>query len=151
VSNATDGPGGPVGADGPGGPVGADGPGGTVLGVGTDLVEVSRLSAALERTPALLHRLFTPAEQARCNRNKDPLPHLAARFAAKEAVMKSLGAGMSAMAFTDIEVVSGADGAPGVRLSGRARQVAERRGVATVLVSLTHTGDLAQAHAVACT
>lgn len=125
--------------------------GGAVTGVGTDLVEVSRLRDALERTPALLHRLFTPAEQARCRRNRDPMPHLAARFAAKEAVMKALGSGMSAMAFTDIEVVSGTDGAPGVRLSGRARQVAERRGVAVVHVSLTHTGDLAQAHAVACT
>lgn len=128
----------------------AGSPAGSVIGVGTDLVEVSRLREALERTPALLHRLFTPAEQSRCNRNKDPLPHLAARFAAKEAVMKSLGAGMSSMAFTDVEVVTGADGAPGIRLAGRALQVAQRRGVATVHVSLTHTGDLAQAHAVAC-
>lgn len=124
---------------------------GQVLGVGTDLVEVSRLRAALERTPALRHRLFTPTEQAHCGRNHDPLPHLAARFAAKEAVMKALGAGMSKMAFTDIEVRSDVDGAPSVRLAGRARQVADRRGAATVLVSLTHTGDLAQAHAVAVT
>ena len=124
---------------------------GRVVGVGTDLVEVHRLRAALDRTPAMLHRLFTPGEQSRCNRNQDPLPHLAARFAAKEAVMKALGSGMSAMAFTDIEVTSDAGGAPGIRLSGRARQVADRRGVATVHVSLTHTGDLAQAHAVATT
>ena len=126
------------------------GPGGLV-GVGTDLVVVHRVRAALDRTPALLHRLFTPGEQSRCNRNQDPLPHLAARFAAKEAVMKALGSGMSAMAFTDIEVTSEAGGAPGIRVSGRARQVADRRGVATVHVSLTHTGDLAQAHAVATT
>ncbi|UDY33853.1 holo-ACP synthase [Dermatobacter hominis] len=125
--------------------------GGRVVGVGTDLVEVPRLRAALERTPALLHRLFTPGEQSRCQRHEDPLPHLAARFAAKEAVMKALGKGMSAMAFTDIEVTSDGSGAPGVRLSGRARRVADERGVATVLVSLTHTGDLAQAHAVATT
>lgn len=123
---------------------------GAVVGVGTDLVEVSRLRDALERTPALLHRLFTPAEQAHGRRSRDPLPHLAARFAAKEAVMKSLGAGMSAMGFTDIEVVVDAEGAPTIRLSGRALQVAARRNVATVHVSLTHTGDLAQAHAVAC-
>lgn len=123
---------------------------GAVLGVGTDLVEVSRLRDALERTPSLLHRLFTPAEQAHGRRSEDPLPHLAARFAAKEAVMKSLGAGMSSMAFTEIEVVVGADGAPSVRLSGRAKRAADRRGAVTVHVSLTHTGDLAQAHAVAC-
>jgi holo-[acyl-carrier protein] synthase len=124
---------------------------GRVVGVGTDLVEVSRLRAALERTPALVHRLFTPAEQSRCQRHDDPLPHLAARFAAKEATMKALGKGMSAMAFTDIEVVSDASGAPSIRLSGRARQVAHGRGVATVHVSLSHTGDLAQAHVVATT
>ena len=128
----------------------AAGPG-RVVGVGTDLVEVPRLRAALDRTPALVHRLFTPGEQSRCGRHDDPLPHLAARFAAKEAVMKALGKGMSAMAFTDIEVTSDAGGAPGIRLSGRARQVADGRGVTTVLVSLTHTGDLAQAHAVATT
>ena len=122
---------------------------GRVVGVGTDLVEVSRLRDALDRTPALLHRLFTPGEQSRCQRHADPLPHLAARFAAKEAVMKSLGRGMSAMAFTDIEVTTDASGAPGIRLSGRARRVADERGVGAVHVSLTHTGDLAQAHAVA--
>ncbi|MBS1837217.1 MAG: holo-ACP synthase [Actinobacteria bacterium] len=131
-------------------PLGPEPTSGAVIGVGTDLVEVSRLRVALERTPALLHRLFTPAEQAHGRRSKDPLPHLAARFAAKEAVMKSLGSGMSAMSFTDVEVVVGADGAPSIRLSGRARQVAARRGVSVVHVSLTHTGDLAQAHAVAC-
>lgn len=122
---------------------------GSVVGVGTDLVEVSRLRDALERTPALAHRLFTPAEQSRCNRNRDPLPHLAARFAAKEAVMKSLGKGMSAMSFTDIEVVADPAGAPVIRLSGRARQVADAARVTDVRVSLTHTGDLAQAFAVA--
>jgi len=125
------------------------GPGGSVVGVGTDLVEVSRLRDALERTPALLHRLFTPAEQSRCNRNRDPMPHLAARFAAKESVMKALGRGMSAMAFTDIEVVADSAGAPGIRMSGRARRVADSIGVSEVRVSLTHTGDLAQAFAVA--
>ncbi len=62
---------------------------GTVVGVGTDLVAVDRLRTALDRTPSLLHRLFTPAEQARCGRHADPLPHLAARFAAKEATMKA--------------------------------------------------------------
>jgi len=125
----------------------SDGP--PVLGVGTDVVQVERLRTALDRTPALVHRLFTPAEQAACNRQKDPLPHLAARFAAKEAVMKSLGRGMSSMGFTDIEVTTDAAGAPGVRLSGRARQVADGLGVASWLVSLSHDGDIAHAIALA--
>ena len=122
---------------------------GGVVGVGTDLVEVDRLRTALERTPGLVHRLFTPAEQSRCARNKDPLPHLAARFAAKEAVMKALGRGMSAMAFTDIEVVTDATGAPSVRLAGRARQVADAAGVQRWSLSLTHDGGMAHAIALA--
>lgn len=117
--------------------------------MGTDLVDVERLRESLDRTPGLTHRLFTPAEQARCNRNADPLPHLAARFAAKEAVMKALGRGMSAMAFTDIEVQNDPSGAPGVRLSGRARQVADQIGVGSWLVSLTHEGATAHAIAIA--
>lgn len=124
-------------------------PPGTAIGVGTDLVDVDRLRGALDRTPGLMRRVFTPAEQARCNRNADPLPHLAARFAAKEAVMKALGRGMSAMAFTDIEVQSEPSGAPSVRLSGRARQVADEAGVGSWLVSLTHDGALAHAIVIA--
>jgi len=124
-------------------------PPGTTIGVGTDLVDVDRLRGALDRTPGLMRRVFTPAEQARCNRNADPLPHLAARFAAKEAVMKALGRGMSAMAFTDIEVQSEPSGAPSVRLSGRARQVADEAGVGSWLVSLTHDGALAHAIVIA--
>ncbi len=118
---------------------------GNVVGVGTDLVEVDRLRTALERTPGLSRRLFTPAEQARCARNKDPVPHLAARFAAKEATMKALGKGMSAMAFTDIEVVTDAAGAPSLRVAGRARQVADGLGVTSWSVSLTHDGGMAHA------
>ena len=146
MSNATDGPGGPVGADGPGGPVGADGPGGTVLGVGTDLVEVSRLSAALERTPALLHRLFTPAEQARCNRNKDPLPHLAARFAAKEAVSKCFTTGIGAeLSWKSISIYHGERSEPLVRLDEQGQALLAQVGGTDVRVSLSHTETVAMA------
>src|SRR5690606_1865985 len=133
-----------TGQDGAPTSVGAAGVG-TVVGVGTDLVAVDRLRTALERTPSLLHRLFTPAEQARCGRHADPLPHLAARFAAKEATMKALGRGMSAMSFTDVEVLTAADGSPSLRLTGRARQVADTVGVTSWLVSLTHDGPMAHA------
>lgn len=120
-----------------------------VVGVGTDLVEVARLRAALDRRPGLADRLFTPAERAAVDRRADPLPGLAARFAAKESVMKALRSGLGGMAFTEIEVRTGDDGAPEIVLGGRALARAEELGVGAWHVSLTHTGDLAQAMVVA--
>ncbi len=120
-----------------------------VLGVGTDLVEVDRLRDALDRQSGLADRLFTAAERAASARHRDPLPHLAARFAAKESVMKALGQGMGSMAFTDIEVVSEPSGAPQVVLHGRALERATALGVGRWHLSLTHTTSLAQAVAVA--
>jgi holo-[acyl-carrier protein] synthase len=122
---------------------------GEVVGVGTDLVEVERLRVALDRRPGLADRLFTATERADSARHRDPLPHLAARFAAKESVMKALGRGIGAMAFTDIEVRSGVSGAPRPMLSGRAQQCASELGVRGWHLSLTHTASLAQAVAVA--
>jgi holo-[acyl-carrier protein] synthase len=122
---------------------------GPSLGVGTDLVEVDRLRAALDRRPGLRTRLFTAAEWDYADRHRDPMTHLAARFAAKESVMKALGRGMDTMSFAEIEVVHDAHGAPAVRLHGRAAAVAAESGVAGWLLSLTHTATLAQAVAVA--
>lgn len=118
---------------------------GAVLGVGTDLVEVARMRDALERQPGLHDRLFTAAELTYARRHRDPVPHLAARFAAKEAVMKSLGAGMSSMAFGEIEVVRAESGAPSVALSGRAAELAATVGVAAWHLSLTHTDSTVHA------
>ena len=120
-----------------------------VIGVGTDLVDVDRLRAALARTPGLRSRLFTDAEWDYAARHRDPHPHLAARFAAKEAVMKALGRGMSSMGFAEIEVTRDEHGVPAVQLHGSAATVAASAGVARWHVSLTHTEALAQAVAVA--
>lgn len=120
-----------------------------VVGVGTDLVDVDRLRTALARTPGLRTRLFTPDEWAYAERHRDPHPHLAARFAAKEAVMKALGRGMSSMGFAEIEVVRGEHGVPSVHLHGAAADLAATAGVVSWQVSLTHTDALAQAVAVA--
>jgi holo-[acyl-carrier protein] synthase len=122
---------------------------GPTLGVGTDLVEVERLRAALDRRPGLRTRLFTAAEWDYATRHRDPMIHLAARFAAKESVMKALGRGMDTMSFAEIEVVHDPHGAPTVRLHGRAAAVAADVGVADWLLSLTHTATLAQAVALA--
>ncbi len=120
-----------------------------VLGVGTDLVDVERVRQALERQPGLRTRLFTESEWDYAARHRDPHPHLAARFAAKEAVMKALGRGMSSMGFAEIEVRRDEHGAPRIALHGSAATVAAAAGVAEWHLSMTHTDSLAQAVAVA--
>lgn len=122
-----------------------------VVGVGTDLVDVGRVRAALGRQPGLRTRLFTPSEWDYAARHRDPHPHLAARFAAKEAVMKALGVGMSSMGFAEIEVVRAESGAPSVALHGAAADVSAAAGVTRWHLSLTHTDDMAQAVAIAIT
>ncbi len=94
--------------------------------------------------------MFTEDERADADRRAEPAQHLAARFAAKEAVMKALGVGIGGFAMRDVEVVrpvgpSGRRGAPGLKLTGKAAELAERRGIAKWHVSLTHTDDLALA------
>ncbi len=120
-----------------------------VVGLGTDLVDVERLRRALGRRPGLRTRLFTVDEWDYAARHRDPHPHLAARFAAKEAVMKALGRGMSSMGFAEIEVRRSPSGVPSVRLSGSAASIARASGVTGWHLSLTHTDLLAQAVAIA--
>lgn len=124
---------------------------GTVVGVGTDLVAIDRLAAALERRPALARRLFTESELATTERGTSAARtrSLAARLAGKEAVMKSLGAGMGQVGFTEIEITGGRGAAPAVALHGRAAKAAEDLEVTSVLVSMTHDAGLASATAVA--
>lgn len=90
-------------------------------------------------------RLFTPGEQAYCEKRRDPAERYAARFAAKEAVLKALGAGLGACALRDIEVVALPSGAPTLRLHDTAAALAAEHGVGAWMISLTHTSSLAQA------
>ena len=120
-----------------------------MIGIGIDTVEVERFRRALIDRPGIAERLFTPAEQAYGRRARDPAERLAARFAAKEAVMKALGVGIGAFAFRDVEVVSAPSGAPTLVLHGGADALARRLGVEGWRLSLTHTDSLAQAVAVA--
>jgi holo-[acyl-carrier protein] synthase len=114
-----------------------------------DLCEVERMRAALERTPTLRERVFTAREQAYCDERRDPTERYAARFAAKEAVLKAMGLGIGACGWREIEVVRAESGAPGVVLHGRARALAEERGIRTWQLTMTHTHRLAEAIAVA--
>ncbi len=120
-----------------------------MLGIGTDLVDIDRLRSVLDRTPGMRDRLFTDGEQAYAESSADPARPYAARFAAKEAVLKSLGLGLGAMRFTEIEVLRHADGRPELALCGKAAEVARSHGASRFLVSLSHTGTLATAVVVA--
>ena len=114
-----------------------------ILGVGIDVVDIARFGESLSRTPGLAERLFTSAELSR------PLASLAARFAAKEAVLKAMGVGLWKFPLREIEVVRAESGAPSVLLHGRAAEVAAERGVREWRLTLTHTASVAQAIAVA--
>ncbi|GGY44003.1 holo-ACP synthase [Streptomyces omiyaensis] len=116
-----------------------------VLCVGTDLVDVADIRAALTRQPRFRTKVFTDAERAYCDVLGDPAERYAVRFAAKEAVLKALGTGLSGAALTEIEVLRAPGGAPSLLLSGRAAALAEAAGVRSWLVSLTHTATRAHA------
>lgn len=122
-----------------------------VIGIGIDLVQVSRFEQAACRYGArLLDRLFTAGEQARVRSYRSPWRHLAARFAAKEAAFKALRTGWGqGVAWQDVEIVGGGREPSNVVLSGRARDVAAGLGITRMLVTLTHDGDYAMACVVA--
>ncbi len=111
-------------------------------GIGIDVIEIERIERALERRPQLRRRLFTEAELAYADARARPGRHLAARFAAKEAVIKALGA--SGVPPASIEVIPGEP--PTLRLHGRARELA---GESEISISLTHAREIAAAVALA--
>jgi holo-[acyl-carrier protein] synthase len=119
-----------------------------MLRVGTDLIEVSRIENAVARWGGrFLQRIFTPEELSTYS---ERIASLAARFAAKEAASKALGTGlMTEIPWTDIEVLSGPAGEPGLRLHGQARSLARRLGLTEWAVSLSHSGGHALAVVVA--
>ena len=120
-----------------------------MIGIGIDTVELDRFRRAMARTPGLAEKLFSDAERDYSFRRADPTERLAVRFAAKEAVMKALGVGLFAFAYRDVEVIRAEGGTPSLRLSGRALDLAETRGVTKWHLSLTHTERTAQAMVVA--
>ena len=110
-----------------------------MIGVGLDLVDIERFRDVLTRQPAMRARLFTADELALADERRDPVPTLAARFAAKEAVMKALGVGLGAFSFHEVEVLRLESGAPELRVSGGAAVLAAGQGVTAWHLSLTHS------------
>ena len=109
-----------------------------ILGVGIDVVDIARFGETLERTPAMRTRLFTEAERER------PLSSLAARFAAKEALAKALGA-PTGMHWLDAEVVNAPSGDPRFEIRGSVLARADVLGVRSIHVSLSHDAGIASA------
>ncbi|MGI9861880.1 holo-ACP synthase [Moorella naiadis] len=109
-----------------------------MLNSGIDIVEIERLEGAIDRHPRFLSRVFTPAERAYCLARRRPGASLAARFAAKEAVMKALGFGLGCCSWQDIEIRREPGGRPQVILHGRARQLAREQGAGAITISLSH-------------
>ena len=118
------------------------------LRVGIDAVGVSRLERVIGDDEGRQATLFTERELEYCRGKRRCYEHMAARFAAKEAVLKAFGTGISnRMRWTDVEVVRDARGRPRIELAGAVAEFAERHGLIDLDVSLTHTENLAFAHA----
>ncbi len=124
-----------------------------IVGHGIDLVEVDRIRRMLaEHGERFLSRCFTEKEQHDSLGVRRQAEHLAARFAAKEAVLKALGTGLSHGIFwTDVEVRRGLSGKPEVHLSGKAKTIAGGRNITDWMISLTHTDRTAAASVIAMT
>lgn len=122
-----------------------------VFGIGTDIVECRRIARMLEKHgEVFLRRVFTEAEIAYCQKRKRAVEHFAGRWAAKEAVFKSLGTGWAkGMCWTDIEIVHNPQGQPQVHVRGAVREFMEHHNISNILISISHCFHYATACAMA--
>lgn len=124
-----------------------------IVAHGIDLVDCPRIEEMVKRHgDRFIQRIFTAAEQAYADGNKNRIEKLAGRFAAKEAILKLMGTGWRGkIAWTDIEVINNPAGQPEVTLDGEVKKLAEEFGIKHISVSITHTANFAIASAVALT
>jgi holo-[acyl-carrier protein] synthase len=122
-----------------------------ILGLGTDIIEVHRIGEMIDRHGELfLQRVFTPQEIEYCRKHKACNQHYAGRWAAKEAVMKTLGTGFTkGVGWTDIEIHSRRSGQPYIQLSGGAADYAKGMGIGDILITISHCQTYATATAIA--
>ncbi|MFB8388032.1 holo-ACP synthase [Microbacterium sp. NPDC055910] len=113
-----------------------------IVGIGVDLVDIERFERTISRTPRLLTRLFAPAERPLATRS------LAARYAAKEALIKALG-GSDGVYWTEIEIAPEPSGRPWFALSGSTAETVAERGITTLHLSMSHDAGLATAYVIA--
>lgn len=122
-----------------------------IVGLGTDIVEVERISRMIaDHGDHFLERVFTAGEIAHCRPRREADEHFAGRWAAKEAVMKALGTGFTQdVGWVDIEIQNRPSGQPVIVLHGPTRAYADRLGVGEILITLSHTRTVATATAIA--
>ncbi len=121
-----------------------------ILGIGTDIIEVSRIRSSFEKFgERFLGRILLPGETEYCLSHKDPAPFIAARFAAKEAISKAFGTGIGgSLGWLDMEVRRRESGEPFVELHGKGRELLGTRGASRIFLTLSHTNEHATATAV---
>jgi holo-[acyl-carrier protein] synthase len=124
-----------------------------VVGIGTDIVECLRIAQMIERHGELfINRVYTQHEIRYCQERKQATQHFAGRWAAKEAVLKALGTGWrKGISWRDIEVANDVAGKPRIHLTGGAKEAADKLGVTTMLISISHCRSHATAYALALT
>jgi holo-[acyl-carrier protein] synthase len=117
-----------------------------IYGTGTDIIEVSRIQAVMEKDIGFREKIFTPGEIAYCETKKFKYQNYAARFSAKEAFMKAIGTGWRfGIRFADIDVYHDEYGKPLIALHGKAEELARMEGISKIHVSLSHVKDIATA------
>ena len=121
-----------------------------IFGIGADVVEISRISSLLDRWgDRFLRRVFTTGEIQYCLSRKSPPPHLAVRFAAKEAFLKALGVGYNdGVRWKDIEVIRNSSGKPGIELHNHTRTLCRRHGISRIHLSMSHNGGYGFVHVI---
>jgi len=128
-----------------------DNPFTNVIGIGVDIVEIARIQRIIERTgERFLRKVFTANERTYCASKRRPWESYAGRFAAKEAVLKAIGTGLTAgAALADVEILRTENGAPLVQLHHKTYLLAQERGIQHILLTLAHDGNQAIAIAMA--
>ncbi len=123
----------------------------SVLGIGTDIIECARIGQMIEKHgEVFLTRVYTPGEIAYCSQRKASEQHYAGRWAAKEAVLKTLGTGWAhGIQWTNVEVVNQLGGKPNIVLTGKALEISSQQGIQTIMISISHCRYYAVAYATA--
>lgn len=121
-----------------------------IAGIGIDIVEISRIKNAMARwKDAFLKRIFTENEIRYAQGKKSAYQHFAARFAAKEAVLKAIGdSSINRIEWSDIEVLNDKFGKPVVRLNGEAKRIQKKKDISRIIISMSHTRSYAAANAI---
>jgi len=122
-----------------------------IYGIGIDIVDTKRIEESISQFgDRFIDRIFTRKERAYCAKMRNPAPHYAARFAAKEAIAKAFGTGIGdKLSWTDMEILRDSLGKPYVVLTGAGKAFAEERGITQIMISLSHSEQHAAANAVA--